>query len=552
LEQPSTASFLEKSNLKPLFKHYQILVKMPENQKSELDTTELIGLVEGTVSELKDYVRENNFSDPQLEQLLRAETASKDRKTAKKFLRKRIEDREFEQNTSNPSKDTSKEETEKLEAEDTSLSREALLQMLGGTVEDVKEYVKENNPSDNELQSLLHAEKMVKDRKTVVKFLKSYSRKKELEEDFHKAETDMKELKEDLETIEENVLEEDVELELDQIPEPADNKESEDESKEPEKEETEVSEQTNEESDSDSEEDPGESEEEDSSESGETDSEDDEEDSEQEEGQEAEDEEDDLTEMEKKRNILEDLEMELSEKELEQIGLEELEKLEKEKEKREQLIEKLSTKFDREQLEKVTTKDLEKLSEEVGEPEEISKQEAQRKEEAAKRQKEKDEKRLKEEAQQDLEMMMGAVKNEGETEDDSEPGAVDQLKELPDKFKGILNRGGNEEEEESTGFDRSKTIEVLESYSEAEDREAAVKTAQVMKGYLEYALGIDREMTYAELAEKMESQELESENINTLIEFYRSMKISVYTGDVETDNIDEVIEAAKATVKELG
>jgi len=50
----------------------------------------------------------------------------------------------------------------------------------------------------------------------------------------------------------------------------------------------------------------------------------------------------------------------------------------------------------------------------------------------------------------------------------------------------------------------------------------------------------------------MESRELESENINKLIEFYRSMKISVYTGNVETDNIDEVLNAAEATVKELG
>jgi len=96
-----------------------------------------------------------------------------------------------------------------------------------------------------------------------------------------------------------------------------------------------------------------------------------------------------------------------------------------------------------------------------------------------------------------------------------------------------LNRGGDDEETENSGFDKSKTIEVLESYSEGEDRDAAVKTAQVMKGYLEYALGIERELTYAELADEMESRELESENIDTLIEFYRSMKISVYTGNVE-------------------
>jgi len=535
---------------------------MSENQTSELDPTELIGLVEGTVSELKDYIRGNDFSDAQLEQILSAESSSKDRKTAKKFLKKRIGGKDIEQNTSNQDKNDNEEEnenrTEKVDAKKSSLSREALLQMLGGTVEDVKAYVKENNPDDNELQTLLHAEKIVKDRKTVVKFLKSYSKKKELEEDFHKAETDLKELKEDLENIEESVLEEDVELELDNIPEPRDNEDSsEEETEEAEDEELEQEDKDTknpEESDEEENEETNSEENKDEDSDDESEQEDEKNDPEEpeEDEQDSDDEEDELTEMEKKKQILENLEMDLSEEELEQISLEELEKLKEEKEKREQLIDRLSMKFDREQLEKVTTKDLEKLADEVGKPEDISKQEAQRQEEAAKRQKEKDEAEMKKEAQKDLEMMMGAVKNEEEDEEDSEPGAVDQLKQLPDKFKGILSRGEDEEEDQSTGFDRSKTIEVLESYSEAEDHEAAVKTAQVMKGYLEYALEIEREMTYAELAEEMESREIDSESINTLIEFYRSMKIAVYTGDVETDNIDEVIEASEAVVKELG
>jgi hypothetical protein len=528
---------------------------MSENQNSELDTTELIGLVEGTVSELKEYVRENDFSDEQLQQILSAETTSKDRKTAKKFLRRQMDNRE---NTSDDEK-----KVRNVEAEETSLSREALLQMLGGTVEDVKDYVKENNPGDNELQSLLHAEKMVKDRKTVVKFLKSYSKKKELEEDFHEAETDLVELKKDLETIEENVLEDDVELELDSIPEPENTDESSenDKQKDPEDEESEAEQgkeenaekekETEEEQDSES---SGENEEdgseEEESEDEETDKE--EEESDEDGSEESDDEEEDLTELEKKKQILEELEMDLPEEELAQISLEELEQLRDEKGKREDLISRLSSKFDQEQLEKVTTKDLEKLDDEVGGSDEgLSKQEAQKKEEEAKRQKKKDEEQMKKEAQEDLEMMMGAVKNSGDEDNDSGPGTVDQIKQLPDKVRGILSHG-EEEEEETTGFDESKTIEILEEYSEAEDREATIKTAQVMKGYLEYALGIDREMTYAELAEEMEERELESDNIETMIEFYRSMKISVYTGNVETDNIGKVIEAAKDTVKELG
>lgn len=550
---------------------------MPENQNSELDATELIGLVEGTVAELKDYVRENDFSDEQLEQIINAESASKDRKTAKKFLRNQM-DKE-EKSTSGKEKASSKEiekQVENVDAKETSLSREALLQMLGGTVEDVKKYVKENNPDDSELQSLLHAEKMVKDRKTVVRFLKSYSKKKELEEDFHEAETDLEQLKEDLKTIEETVLEEDVELDLDNIPEPPVDEESEDntedggqsekESEEAESGEKEPEEEGSDEEDTSEEEDSGENSEDEESQTEpendeneeDTENEDSEEESEETDGDEeksgeSEDvEEDELTEMEKKKQLLEDLEMDLSEEELEQISLEELEKLREEKQKREELINRLSVKFDREQLEKVTTKDLEKLAEEVGGIDSISEQDVQSQEAEAKKQKEKDEEEMKKEAQHDLEMMMGAVKNSEEEDEESGPSAVEQIKQLPDKFKGVFSRGGDDEEEESAGFDKSKTIEVLEGYREAEDREAAVKTAQVMKGYLEYALGIEREMTYAELAEEMESREMENENIDTLIKFYRSMKISVYTGNVETENIDEVIDAAEATVKELG
>lgn len=528
---------------------------MPEDQTSELDATELIGLVEGTVAELKEYVRENDFSDAQLEQILSAESTSNDRKTAKKFLRREMDSKQDTSGSEeNSDEKGSNDQTEEIEVQKTSLSREALLQMLGGTVKDVKKYVKENDPSDDELQSLLHAEKMVKDRKTVVSFLKSYSKKKELEEDFHRAETDLKELKEDLENIEENVLEDDVKLELANIPDAETTDEEPEEDSEEKDEETQDKPDTEEEQ-TDEEEDSEDTETESDAEEKEETSEEEEEESEKDEENTdgSEEQEDELTEMEKKKQVLEDIEMDLPEEELKQITLEELNQLRDEKKKREKLIDRLSTKFDRKQLEKVTTKDLEKLDDEVGDSGDISKQEAQKKEEEAKRQNKKDEEKMKKEAQEDLEMMMGAVKNSGsEEDDDSGPGAVEQLKQLPDKFKGVLSRGGDGDEQKSSGFDDAKTIEVLDDYSEAEDREATVKTAQVMKGYLEYALGIDREMTYAELAEEMELHEFESENIDTLIEFYRSMKISVYTGDVETDNIDDVIEASKATVKELG
>lgn len=517
---------------------------MSENQNQELDTTELIGLVEGTVKELKNYVREKDLSDSQIEQIINAEKSSKDRKTARNFLEKRLGDKESDSST----EEVVQPEDESIDQQDigdTSLSREALLKMLGGTVEDVKDYVKENNPGDDELQSLLHAEKIVKDRKTVVRFLKSYSKKRELEEDFHEAETDLNKLKNDLQDIEENVLEDDVELDLESIPDPEKSEDKEETGEEPteneETEEDDSSEEKEEEEEQDEPQDDEETEEESNKEGDEEDAEDENDEEETEE---------ELTEFEKKKEVLKDLELDLSDEEVEQISLEELEKLRAEKEKRNNLIDKLSVKFDRAQLEKVTTKDLEKLADEVADSLETSKDDIQKQEAEAKRKKEKAEEEMKKEAQEDLEMMMGAVKNSTADEEDSGPSTMDQIKQFPDKVKGIFNRGGDEEEE-STGFDTSKTIEVLDGYTEYEDREAAVKTAQVMKGYLEYALGIEREMTYAELADEMESEELGNEHIDTLIEFYRSMKISVYTGNVEAENIDEVIEASKAAVKEL-
>lgn len=546
---------------------------MSENPNSELDTAELIGIVESTVEELKEYVREREFSDEELRQVLRAESSSKDRKTAKRFLRNRIDD--LEETGEQEDAEEQQQETRK----ETGVEREDLLNMLGGTVEDVKEYVRENDPSDRELQDILHAEKMVKNRKTVVKFLKSYSKKKELEEEFHQAENDLKSLKQDLEAIEGELFDENAELDLDKLPDSATDETSEEgagregdaeghsaedeevpEAEEGGSKEAEEDEEA-EEDDSGDKEEPGENTAESEEAGNEIENDSDEEagkaggegeDSENPD-KEATDGESELGEKEQKQQLLEEMELELTEEELEQISLEELKKLAEEKDQRENLIDSLSQKFDREQLEKMTTEDLEKLADELGGIQDLPREEKMQQEKQKKDEEAKAEEELRKEAQEDLEMMMGAVRSENGDEEDSEPGAMDQLKQLPDRLKQVASRGGgDEEEEEESGFDRDKILEVLEEYRQLDDRESAVKTAQVMKGYLEYALEIDRELTYAELADKLEEQDKEDDYLQTLTEFYRSMKISVYTGDVEIDNMEEVLESAKTAVKELG
>lgn len=503
---------------------------MPEDEIADI---ELIGLVEGTVDDLKQYIRENDPGQKQLEKILRAEKDAKDRKTAKRFLKGSIEQKDDseasgkendveEDKVENEDSDTEDiEEKQNLKVEDEEIDREQLLKILGGTVEEMKDYIREKDPSDRQLQEILHAEKVVNDRKTAVSFLKSYSKREELKDDIRKAEHDFQELREDLTRIEDEVLDEDIDLsgvEMEDIEEKAETENDTEEESEDEETDSQEKEETGEEA----------SEEEPDEESGSDD--DDENDTE---------EPDELTKedrLEEKREIAEKLETDLSDEDLKDIPLEELKSIRDDKMEREELIEALSDEFEEEKLRNASTEDLKKLMDDIEDTEEEDESP------------EKESEEIKEEAQEDLEMLMGAVKAKDRSESESKD-RLSGLKDLRSNIRDKLDfRGGDEEEEDDNGMPKDEVIELLEDYQELEKYESAIKTAHIMKGFLEYSEGIDRELTYRELNEEIKAS---SDEMETLLEFFSDMQKDQYTGDITAD-MEEVIDSARKVVNRRG
>ncbi len=484
-------------------------------ETQDLNIPELVAVIDGTVNDLKKYVSENSLTDRQLQQILETEKASKKRKTVIEFLERRIEEREVSSTLN-----LAKEEIDHIEsiiseledyelfqeaAETEEIDTETLLQLVGGTVDQLKGYVRQHNLGNDELQELLDAEKTVKDRKTAKGFLQKQIDKLNIDEDIEEAEKDIEKLKQDIETIESKTEAEPLEEgseEYDEIADALDEV-----SKEIEGEDTESEEEQETEPEDERNSDQKKTEESD--------------------------------ELDEKREILEHLDIELTEEELEDISLEHLKELKDEKEEREQLIEELTDHgFDEEDLKSATTEDLKKISESLPEEESKSEKEGE----------EKDEEEIREEAEEDLEMLMGAVKSKDETKDEKD--RLKDLKQFKSKISGIFDRGSEEEEQEKQGMNAENVLEILQKYEQLNDKEAAIKTAHIMKGYLEYTENIDREMTYKELSDTLEGAD--NESLQRVLNFFEKMHIDQYTGDMENIDIQEAINASKQTVEELG
>ncbi len=484
-------------------------------ETQDLNIPELVAVIDGTVNDLKKYVSENSLTDRQLQQILETEKASKKRKTVIEFLERRIEEREVSSTLN-----LAKEEIDHIEsiiseledyelfqeaAETEEIDTETLLQLVGGTVDQLKGYVRQHNLGNDELQELLDAEKTVKDRKTAKGFLQKQIDKLNIDEDIEEAEKDIEKLKQDIETIESKTEAEPLEEgseEYDEIADALDEV-----SKEIEGEDTESEEEQETEPEDERNSDQKKTEESD--------------------------------ELDEKREILEHLDIELTEEELEDISLEHLKELKDEKEEREQLIEELTDHgFDEEDLKSATTEDLKKISESLPEEESKSEKEGE----------EKDEEEIREEAEEDLEMLMGAVKSKDETKDEKD--RLKDLKQFKSKISSIFDRGSEEEEQEKQGMNAENVLEILQKYEQLNDKEAAIKTAHIMKGYLEYTENIDREMTYKELSDTLEGAD--NESLQRVLNFFEKMHIDQYTGDMENIDIQEAINASKQTVEELG
>jgi len=494
-----------------------------ENQG--LDIPELVSVIDGTVNDLKNYVSENDLTDNEIQQILETEKASKQRKTVIQFLEKTLENREVSSTLQ-----LAKHEIDQIEgivreledyqqfqeaAETEEIDTDTLLQLIGGTVDELRSYVKEHQLGKSELQELLDAEKTVKDRKTAKDIIQKELDRLNVEKDIEKAEEDIEQLREDIETIEaktdpetEPVIEENEDEDIDEIAEALEEVSNEIEENEEEDEEDVIEEIA-------------------------------------EEDEEPEKEEEEDNKLEEKKELVKDLDIEMTDEELKEIDIDHLKELREEKAHREELVEFLEDHgFDEEELKSATTKDLEKIKNSIDEPEEDSPEEETQEEEE-----EKDEEEIKEEAKEDLEMLMGAVKARDSKEEEEEDRFED-LKQFKSKLTNVFSRDSDDEEEEDKGMTPENILDLLESYEELGDKEAAIKTAHIMKGYLEYTQDISREMTYKELADTLEG--IDGESLERVLEFFRKMHIDQYTGDMEDINVDEAITAAKETVEELG
>jgi hypothetical protein len=255
-----------------------------------------------------------------------------------------------------------------------------------------------------------------------------------------------------------------------------------------------------------------------------------------------------IDEIKEKKELMDELGVEMDDTKLNEITLEQLKDLKQEKTERQELISELKEHgVNEEMLRKSSNSDLRKLKSEI---ESQKEQQQENKEDNTGEDEERTEEEIKKEAEEDLHMLMGAVEERDEEEEDD--GNFMEYFDLKSEFseKWEKLRGNDDEEDGDKESKYEKVIGLLESYREMERRESAIKTAQVLKGYLEYLLEIDRELTYAELAESLESLDNRDENIETLIEFFNAMDES-YRGEVRVNNVDDVIDTAEKVINDL-
>lgn len=498
----------------------------------EIDVAEVVAIVESPVKELKERIRNGKYGPLELEKIHEAEKMAKNRSTAKKFLEKKI--------------DTSYEEV----SVDTDLSKQELLDICSMTVSDLKQHIRSKDYTDEQLQEILHAEKTVKDRKTAVEFLKKYAKEQRLREEFEEAQYEFQHLKDNLARLQSEVMDSGgISTDfMDQVEDELYTEEGDLTDEEVEEEIDEITEEESEEETEDSDNDEETGDEENKEEDEDEDVEDEEtdepdEESEEEEDPDVENEMEDLIEEEdelaEKRELAEELGVEMGDEELQEIDIDKLKSMKDEQSRREELIQKMSEDFDEEELRQSSTADLEKIFEDIY-PEADEKEEDHQK----------DAEEIEKEAKEDLQMLMGAIKSkdDGGKERESISDKIDKFKS---NITSKLNRGSEDEpeDEESASLDSDKVYELLEEYETTDAREASIKTAHIMKAYLEFALGIDREMTYNELAEELEEYQFEGNQ--TLQKFFKSMSKDQYTGHIDTELAENALESSKAAVKDL-
>lgn len=394
-----------------------------------------------------------------------------------------------------------------------SLGQTELIEMLGMEAEDLKARLKEKNYHQKDLEQILDAEEKVKDRKAVKNLLEKQIKRKNLEKDAREAEKDLENLEKDVKDFEEHKELEELSKSLLESKEnqeqPSDEKS---EKNTDEVEEDEDTEELMEEVD---------------------------EIAEDLEGSDGKDNSDEDSELEEKKEIVSSLDIDIDDDRIDAMSMEDVKELKHEKEKREKMISELSSEgLDEEDLEIASTSDLEKLYNQVFDDN--------------KDEEEKSKEEIREEAEEDFQMLKGAGKGSSEEEkntEDRKEEAQERIEDLKTSIREKFSRKDKGEMEDTSGINKSSVKEKLESYRGLDERESAVKTAHIMKGYLEYRLNIDREMTYAELAENLPSDEYKG--MDVLSNFFKQMQEDEYTQNIRVDSMKEILDSSLEVVDQL-
>ncbi len=292
-----------------------------------------------------------------------------------------------------------------------------------------------------------------------------------------------------------------------------------------------------------------------------------------------------LEAVEEKKALIDKLGLDFDEGKLAEVDIDQLRGLEQEKKERQRLIDELEEfGFDPEQLRESSTEDLKKLRQDVdGSPvqeyrEILARDNVMEIEQQIKQLESPDYQKLldmerdgkqrgelinflenrierrkteyQEEAEEDLEMLMGAKYAEENEGEEQQRDPLDGLKNFPEQMKQRWSQISQKESGAEEKKRYEKVRDLLEEYRQLNRHEAAVKTAHVMKGYLEYKLGITRELTYGELADTLENVEDPSTDLSTLQEFFEAMQREQYAGQI-TLEVDSVIDSAEHAVKVL-
>ncbi|MFB6180611.1 MAG: hypothetical protein ABEJ93_01920 [Candidatus Nanohalobium sp.] len=508
-------------------------------ESDKLSPSEISEVVTSGKEEVESILEEKDYSPDQLKKLIDAEKSGRNRSNVLNLLRDRKKKLTIQNELGIAESEVIKlqqlinrvEKQEGLEIEDETekdfeeLDQDRVIELMSMTVKELRSHLSDNSYRLKDLKQILGAEKAVKDRKTAKKLIKQKIDKRKLEEDTGKVEEDLEGLEKDLKELEEDEV-----IQKKQDGEYGLEKDSGSEKGEEDKEETGDTEAEDEDSDTD------------------------------EESSESEDE-----ELEEKKEVAEELDQDIGEERLKALSLEDLKEIRDEKERREELVSNLLDEgLDRERLENASTRDLKKLwsqvSEDRGGESQNTVDEGKNDEERSEGDEEKEsgedgksEEEMREEAEEDLQQLMGAGKASSSGKDapkDRKEKAHERIKNLKSSIAGNIPKLSEEEDDEGGEFLKGEEVrEKIDNYRDLGKREASVKTAQILKAYLEYKLEVERELTYGELSDRLENEDIDG--VDRVAEFFDSMQKAEYKQEVEFNAMDDVIDASEKVIESL-